>query len=75
VAAAVGKDPAAALWGLVDALADGELQARDDGMLVLANQQAEDMFGYARGELARQPVEPRSRCGSASARCRPRRAA
>jgi PAS domain S-box-containing protein len=45
------------LWGLIDALADGVLLAQDEGALVLANQQAEDMFGYAHAELIGRPVE------------------
>jgi PAS domain S-box-containing protein len=45
------------LWGLADALADGILLTGDDGLLVLANRRAEDMFGYRHGELIGQPVE------------------
>lgn len=45
------------LWGLVDALDDGVVLTDDDGVLVLANRQAEDMFGYRHGELIGQPVE------------------
>ena len=47
----------AALWGLVDALADGVVLANEDGALVLANRRAEDMFGCGPGELIGQPVE------------------
>ncbi len=47
----------AALWGLVDALADGVVLASEDGVLVLANRRAEDMFGSRPGELIGQPVE------------------
>ena len=47
----------AALWGLVDALADGVVLANEDGVLVLANRRAEDMFGCGPGELTGQPVE------------------
>jgi anti-anti-sigma factor len=47
----------AVLRGLIDALADGVVLADDDGALVLVNQRLEDMFGYARGELAGRPVE------------------
>ena len=47
----------AALWGLVDALADGVVLADEDGVLVLANRRAEDMFGCGPGELIGQPVE------------------
>jgi anti-anti-sigma factor len=47
----------AALWGLVDALADGVILTNEDGVLVLANRRAEDMFGYRPGELIGQPVE------------------
>ena len=46
-----------ALWGLVDALADGVILTDEDGVLVLANRRAEDMFGYRPGELIGQPVE------------------
>ena len=35
----------AALWGLVDALADGVVLTDENGVLVLANRRAEDMFG------------------------------
>jgi anti-anti-sigma factor len=47
----------AMLWGLVDALADGVILTDEDGMLVLANRRAGDMFGYRPGELIGQPVE------------------
>ena len=47
----------AAVWGLVDGLADGVVLADGDGVLVLANRRAEEMFGYARGELAGRRVE------------------
>jgi anti-anti-sigma factor len=47
----------AALWGLVDALADGVILVDGDGVLVLANRRAEEMFGYARAQLAGQRVE------------------
>lgn len=47
----------ALLWGLVDALADGVVLTDQDGVLVLANRRAEDMFGYRPGELTGQPVE------------------
>jgi PAS domain S-box-containing protein len=56
-AVAVVNDPVPVLWGLIDALADGVLLAQDEGALVLANQQAEDMFGYAHAELIGRPVE------------------
>ena len=46
-----------ALWGLVDALDDGVILTDEDGVLVLANRRAEDMFGYRPGELIGQPVE------------------
>jgi len=45
------------LWGLVDALADGVILSGEDGVLVLANRRAEEMFGYRPGELIGQPVE------------------
>ena len=47
----------AALWGLLDALADGVILTDEDGVLVLANRRAEGMFGYRPGELIGQPVE------------------
>ena len=47
----------AVLWGLVDALADGVVLSNEDGVLVLANRRAEDMFGCRPGELIGQPVE------------------
>ena len=53
----VPQVPPAVLWSLLDALADGILLVTGDGTLALANRQAEDMFGYPRGELAGQPVE------------------
>jgi anti-anti-sigma factor len=57
-----GRFPAAevtpgVLWRLVDALDDGIVLAREDGVLMLANRRAEEMFGYRRGELTGQPVE------------------
>ena len=45
------------MWGLVDALDDGVVLTGDDGVVVLANRRAEDMFGYVAGELIGQPVE------------------
>jgi len=45
------------LWGLIDALDDGVILSNDDGVLVLANRRADDMFGYRPGELTGQPVE------------------
>jgi PAS domain S-box-containing protein len=47
----------AMLWALVNALADGVLVADDEGVLMLANRRAEELFGYARGELTGQRVE------------------
>ena len=49
--------PAAVLWTLLDALADGIVLVAGDGTLALANWRAEDMFGYPHGDLAGQPVE------------------
>jgi PAS domain-containing protein len=37
--------------------ADGVILTSEDGVLVLANGRAEDMFGYRPGELTGQPVE------------------
>lgn len=45
------------LWGLVDGLDDGVILSNEDGVLVLANQRAEAMFGYRPGDLLGQPVE------------------
>ena len=47
----------AVLWGLVDALDDGVILTDDDGVIVLANRRADDMYGYLSGELIGQPVE------------------
>ncbi len=47
----------AVLLALVDALADGIVLTDDDGVVVLANRRAEEMFGYQHGELAGRPVE------------------
>ena len=47
----------AVLWGLIDALGDGVILADDQGVIVLANRRAEDMYGYLPGELIGQPVE------------------
>jgi anti-anti-sigma factor len=47
----------AVLWGLVDALHDGVILIDDDGVIVLANRRAGDMYGYPPGELIGQPVE------------------
>jgi anti-anti-sigma factor len=49
--------PPAVLWSLLDALTDGIILVTGDGMLTLANHQAEDMFGYPRGRLAGQAAE------------------
>jgi anti-anti-sigma factor len=47
----------AVLWGLIDALHDGVILTDEDGVIVLANRRAGDMFGYPPGELTGQPVE------------------
>ena len=47
----------AVLWGLIDALHDGVILTDDDGVIVLANRRAGDMYGYPPGELIGQPVE------------------
>jgi anti-anti-sigma factor len=57
-----GRFPAAVitpgvLWRLVDALDDGVILAGEDGVLMLANRRAEEMYGYRHGELTGQPVE------------------
>jgi anti-anti-sigma factor len=54
VAAGIGP---AALWHMIDALADGVVLADDAGVMVLANRRAEELFGYLPGELAGQQVE------------------
>jgi PAS domain S-box-containing protein len=45
------------LWALVDALGDGVILTEDDGVIVLANRRAEDMYGYLAGELIGWLVE------------------
>jgi anti-anti-sigma factor len=52
-----GRVTPAMLWRMVDALADGVVLVDAEGVLVLANRRAEELFGYARGELAGQRVE------------------
>jgi anti-anti-sigma factor len=47
----------AVVWGLVDGLADGVVLADGEGVLVLANRRAEEIFGYAHGGLAGVAVE------------------
>lgn len=47
----------AMLWRMVDALADGVVLVDAEGVLVLANRRAEELFGYTRGELTGQRVE------------------
>lgn len=47
----------AVLLGLLDALDDGVVLTNHEGALVLANRRAEDMFGYAHGELIGYQVE------------------
>ncbi|MBV8762912.1 MAG: PAS domain S-box protein [Deltaproteobacteria bacterium] len=42
---------------LVDAAPDGLVVTDADGKLILVNNEAERMFGYAHGELAGQPLE------------------
>ncbi|HYB49167.1 MAG TPA: PAS domain S-box protein [Streptosporangiaceae bacterium] len=55
-ALAAGITPAV-VWGLVDNLADGVVLTSDDGVLVLANRRAEELFGYAHSKLAGRRVE------------------
>jgi two-component system sensor histidine kinase/response regulator len=43
--------------GIVESAPDGMLVASAAGQIILANQQAEAMFGYGRGELPSQPLE------------------
>lgn len=47
----------AVLWSLLDALTDGIVLVTGDGVITLANQRAEDIFGYQHGELVGLPVE------------------
>jgi anti-anti-sigma factor len=47
----------AVLWSLLDALTDGIVLVTSDGVISLANQRAEDIFGYQHGELVGLPVE------------------
>jgi PAS domain S-box-containing protein len=47
----------AVLLGVVDALGDGVVLANSDGAIALANRRAEEMFGYAHGELVGRPVD------------------
>ena len=42
---------------LIDALSDGIVLADDDGVIALANQRLEEMFGYGRDELAGRSVD------------------
>jgi PAS domain S-box-containing protein len=42
---------------LLDALPDAVILINSEGVIVLANARAEELFGCARGELLRQPVE------------------
>src|SRR5262249_367614 len=42
---------------LPDVLPDSLIVANQDGVIVLANTQTEEMFGYTRGELLGMPVE------------------
>jgi anti-anti-sigma factor len=46
----------AVMWKLIDALPDGVVLADGDGVLVLANRQMEEMFGYQQGELSGHPI-------------------
>jgi PAS domain S-box-containing protein len=45
------------IWGLVDAAPDGLVMVDDQGRILLVNRQAEEIFGYDRGELLGLPVE------------------
>ncbi|MFN8018289.1 MAG: PAS domain S-box protein [Acidimicrobiales bacterium] len=45
------------LRGLLEAAPDGILAVEADGVIVFANRQAEDLFGWARGDLLGRKVE------------------
>ena len=45
------------IWGLVDAAPDGLVMVDEQGLIVLVNRQAEETFGYDRGELLGKPIE------------------
>jgi diguanylate cyclase (GGDEF)-like protein/PAS domain S-box-containing protein len=45
------------LLGVMEALPDALVISDRDGLIIAANPAAEEMFGYARGELDGQPVE------------------
>jgi len=45
------------IWGLVDAAPDGLVMVDEQGLIVLVNRQAEEAFGYERGELLGKPIE------------------
>ncbi|MGH3188471.1 MAG: PAS domain S-box protein, partial [Streptosporangiaceae bacterium] len=66
-----GATPAM-LWRMVDALADGVVLVNAEGLLVLANRRAEELFGYNRGELTGQRVESLVPAGLRSAHERQR---
>ena len=47
----------ARFWGIVDAASDAILSVDEDRKIVVFNQQAESMFGYAAREVIGQPLE------------------
>jgi PAS domain S-box-containing protein len=44
-------------WGIVDAAPDGIVVADETGAILLVNRQAEELFGYDRGELLGRSVD------------------
>src|SRR5215471_5792993 len=46
-----------AVWALVDAAPDGIVLVDETGRISLVNRQAEELFGYDRGELLGRPHE------------------
>ena len=45
------------IWGLVDTAPDGLIMVDDAGRILLVNRQAEEIFGYDRGELLGRVIE------------------
>jgi rsbT co-antagonist protein RsbR len=44
-------------WGLIDAAPDAIIITQQDGTMILANHQAESLFGYDQLELLNQPID------------------